>query len=60
MFILKKHLALYVEEIWIQVCCYVCHICWHNLFGFSNLHNLNSDTFLVSSEKKADKVFIFS
>ena len=37
MFILKKHLALYVET-WVRICCYVRHLCLHLLFCFVNLH----------------------
>ena len=35
-FISRKHLALYVET-WVRVCCYVRHLCLHNLFSFVNL-----------------------
>ena len=56
----KKASCTVCGETWIQFCCYVCHICLHNLFRFANLHNLTRDTFLISWEKKADKVCVCS
>ena len=36
MFILKKHLAPYIET-WVRVCCYVRHLCLHLLCFFASL-----------------------
>ena len=38
MFILKKHLTLYVERLVLRACCCIRHVCLHLLFCLANLH----------------------